>query len=101
MDKRKKDEDFIKNYQNTLNQLSKTFKIKNERYGNSFTDTIDDYGLVASMVRLTDKFKRMTTLFKNKELDSYDEPMLDTMLDMANYLIMTVAYMKEPKDKGI
>lgn len=101
MDKRKKDEDFIKNYQNTLNQLSKTFKIKNERYGNSFTDTIDDYGLVASMVRLTDKFKRMTTLFKNKELDSDDEPMLDTMLDMANYLIMTVAYMKEPKDKGI
>ena len=92
---KEKDDKFRENYQKTVKELSDTFLIKNERYGNSFTNTIDDYGMVASIVRLTDKFNRMTTLFKNKELDEDDEPMVDTMLDMANYLIMTVAYMRE------
>lgn len=92
---KEKDEKFRESYQKTIKELADTFLIKNERYGNSFTDTIDDYGMVASIVRLTDKFNRMTTLFKNKELDEDDEPMKDTMLDMANYLIMTVAYMRK------
>lgn len=92
---KEKDEKFRESYQKTIKELADTFLIKNERYGNSFTDTIDDYGMVASIVRLTDKFNRMTTLFKNKELDEDDEPMTDTMLDMANYLIMTVAYMRK------
>lgn len=92
---KEKDEKFRESYQKTVKELADTFLIKNERYGNSFTDTIDDYGMVASIVRLTDKFNRMTTLFKNKELDEDDEPMTDTMLDMANYLIMTVAYMRK------
>lgn len=95
MSREKKEEQFLENYETTLNELANTFFVKNERYGNSFTDTIEDYGLVASMVRITDKFNRMTTLFKNRELDCDGEPLKDTMLDMANYLIMTVAYMKK------
>lgn len=95
MSREKREEQFLENYETTLNELANTFFLKNERYGNSFTDTIEDYGLVASIVRITDKFNRMTTLFKNTELGCDDEPLKDTMLDMANYLIMTVAYMKE------
>lgn len=95
MSREKREEQFLENYEKTLNELANTFFLKNERYGNSFTDTIEDYGLVSSIVRITDKFNRMTTLFKNRELDCDDEPLKDTMLDMANYLIMTVAYMKE------
>ncbi|NMW84698.1 DUF1599 domain-containing protein [Peptoniphilus sp. AGMB00490] len=94
MGREEREEQFLENYENTLEELANTFFVKNERYGNSFTDTIEDYGLVASIVRLTDKFNRMTTLYKNKELDCDDEPIIDTMLDMANYLIMTVAYLK-------
>ena len=95
MSREKREEQFLKNYETTLSELANTFFLKNERYGNSFTDTIEDYGLVSSIVRITDKFNRMTTLFQNRELDCDDEPLKDTMLDMANYLIMTVAYMKE------
>lgn len=95
MSREKREEKFLENYETTLSELANTFFLKNERYGNSFTDTIEDYGLVASMVRITDKFNRMTTLFQNRELDCDNESLKDTMLDMANYLIMTVAYMKE------
>lgn len=97
MSREKREEQFLKNYEETLNELARTFFLKNERYGNSFTDTMEDYGLVSSIVRITDKFNRMTTLFQNTELGCDDEPLKDTMLDMANYLIMTVAYMREDK----
>lgn len=100
MSREKREEQFLKNYENTLTELANTFFLKNERYGNSFTDTMEDYGLVSSIVRITDKFNRMTTLFKNRELDCDDEPLKDTMLDMANYLIMTVAYIKEEDKKN-
>lgn len=98
MGRKEREEQFLKNYEDTLGELAHTFFTKNERYGNSFTDTIEDYGLVASIVRLTDKFNRMTTLYKNQPLDCDDEPIIDTMLDMANYLIMTVAYLKNPNE---
>lgn len=99
MSREKREEQFLANYERVLNDLSKMFFLKNERYGNSFTDTIEDYGLVASMVRITDKFKRMTTLFQNSKLSYDDESLKDTMLDMANYLIMTVAYLTEDSEK--
>lgn len=97
MQKQDKDNNFLECYQETLNQMADTFYLKNERYGDSFTQTMDDYGLVTSIIRITDKFNRLTTLYKNKNLDVDDEPIMDTMLDMANYLAMTVAYIKSRK----
>lgn len=99
MQKQDKDNNFLECYQETLNQMADTFYLKNERYGDSFTQTMDDYGLVTSIIRITDKFNRLTTLYKNKNLDVDDEPIIDTMLDMANYLAMTVAYIKSRKEE--
>lgn len=96
-----KDNKFLECYQETLNEMAETFYLKNERYGDSFTQTMDDYGMVTSIIRVTDKFNRMKTLYQNRELDEDDEPIVDTMLDMANYLVMTLAYIKsreEPKE---
>lgn len=89
-----KDNKFLECYQETLDDMAETFYLKNERYGDSFTQTMDDYGMVTSIIRVTDKFNRMKTLYQNRELDEDDEPIMDTMLDMANYLAMTIAYLK-------
>lgn len=96
-----KDNKFLECYQDTLNEMAETFYLKNERYGDSFTQTMDDYGMVTAMIRITDKFNRMKTLYQNRDLDADDEPIMDTMLDMANYLVMTIAYIKsrEEEDK--
>lgn len=96
-----KDNKFLECYQDTLNDMAETFYLKNERYGDSFTQTMDDYGMVTAMIRITDKFNRMKTLYQNRDLDADDEPIMDTMLDMANYLVMTIAYIKsrEEEDK--
>lgn len=98
MEIQEKDNNFLQCYQDTLNNMAETFYLKNERYGDSFTQTMDDYGLVTSIIRITDKFNRMKTLFQNKELDEDDEPIMDTMLDMANYLAMTIAYIKSREE---
>lgn len=98
MELQEKDNNFLECYQETLNEMAETFYLKNERYGDSFTQTMDDYGLVTSMIRVTDKFNRMKTLYQNKELDEDDEPIMDTMLDMANYLVMTIAYIKSREE---
>lgn len=97
-----KDNKFLECYQETLNDMAETFYLKNERYGDSFTQTMDDYGMVTSMIRVTDKFNRLKTLYQNRELDEDDEPIVDTMLDMANYLVMTLAYIKSraPKENS-
>lgn len=98
MEKQDKDNNFLECYHATLNEMANTFFIKNERYGDSFTQTMDDYGMVTSMIRVTDKFNRLKTLYQNKNLDEDDESIVDTMLDMANYLVMTIAYIKSREE---
>lgn len=69
-----------------------TYTAKNHDYGDSFANTIKKYGFVAAMVRMSDKFNRLETLFRNKgDQKVQDESMKDTLLDLATYSVM--AYM--------
>ena len=51
-------------------------------------------GIVASAVRMTDKLNRFKTLM-NKPHSEVDESLCDTLLDLANYAVMTARYIKE------
>lgn len=70
--------------------LHETYKAKNKDYGNSFTETYEELGHVAPYLRVTDKYKRIRNLVHNgiDNIEVKDEKMLDTILDMSNYLIM-------------
>ena len=72
--------------------LHKTFLKKNADYGSSFHDTYADLGIISAVTRISDKFNRTKTLAKNidKEPNVKTESITDTLLDMANYCIMTV-----------
>lgn len=83
------------------NHLNEVYAIKNKRYGNSFDESVDEWGLVAAGVRIGDKYKRMTELIKAyneaegySELDTDDETLIDTLLDAANYNIMLAMYLE-------
>lgn len=71
------------------NQLHDTYRRKNADYGDSFGKQFKEYGLTSSAIRLEDKFSRFKNLIKQQALVQ-DEKMEDTLLDMANYCIMTV-----------
>ncbi len=72
------------------NQIHATYKQKNQAYGDSFGRSFQDYGITSAAVRISDKFNRFVNLSKNTDVDTGDEPIIDTLLDLANYCLMTV-----------
>lgn len=79
------------NFQEITDQMSETYKRKNADYGNSFDQTLDEFGLIASVIRLHDKVNRIKQLAKNKN-QVKDESIKDTLLDLANYAVMTICW---------
>lgn len=77
-------------------EMFQTYLKKNADYGDSFSKSLNENGLVAAKVRLEDKFNRFGNLIKNDQQVS-DESKEDTLLDMANYAIMTVMWMRDEK----
>lgn len=72
-----------------LNEIHDTYKRKNADYGNSFGEQFIEYGLLSAVIRLDDKMRRLKQLLKN-EAQVKDESIRDTLLDLANYAIMTI-----------
>ena len=70
--------------------LNHIYTIKNQKYGDSFSVTVQKYGIIAALTRLSDKWQRFETLILTKDPGTPDESIRDTLLDMANYCIMTV-----------
>lgn len=77
-------------------RLNNIYKKKNADYGDSFGKSFEKHGLYASTIRLEDKFNRFENLIKN-EAQVQDETIVDTLLDMANYAIMTVIELEGAK----
>lgn len=72
-----------------LDEIYDTYKRKNADYGNSFGEQFIEYGLLSAVIRLDDKMRRLKQLLKN-EAQVKDESIRDTLLDLANYAIMTI-----------
>lgn len=79
----------VKHHEKICQQLNDTYKRKNADYGNSFSKQFEEYGITSSAIRIEDKFLRFKNLLKN-DAKVKDEPLEDTLLDLANYAIMTV-----------
>lgn len=79
--------------------LAETLQEKNDAYGDSFTESVDKFGLVVMPIRLSDKFNRICQLIKNGKLSENDESLQDTLLDMAGYSILGLKYLKEHEDE--
>lgn len=97
-----KEDNFVSNVEK-LGQLNlEIFKEKNKKYGNSFLDSLEEYGFLPLLIRLYEKNKRLEMLVheyeENNNRDT-DESILDTLLDISNYCLMGAEYynMKENK----
>lgn len=75
-------------------ELYETYKKKNKDYGDSFAKSLDKHGLIAAIVRMDDKMSRLVTLEKSESIE-VNESMRDTVMDLANYAIMTAMWMDE------
>lgn len=84
----------VEEFRKITHSMTQTYSAKNHDYGNSFDISLDKFGLVAAVVRIGDKMNRIESLI-SKEARVKDESIKDTLLDMANYAIMTVMWMNK------
>lgn len=80
----------IQKHKELLSELHETYKDKNHKYGDSFTETINKYGLISSLTRMHDKFSRIENIILNQAEDDEEERLSDSLKDLANYCLMTV-----------
>lgn len=70
--------------------LANTYAEKNRMYNDSFSESVERYGIVAAITRLSDKFHRAENLLVFNKAPVNFESAEDTLLDLAAYSIMTV-----------
>lgn len=77
--------------------MHEIFIKKNHDYGNSFEQSLNEEGLAGMRIRGGDKWLRFKNLSKGTNPFVKDESIRDTLLDLANYCIMTVMWMDKQK----
>lgn len=82
----------------TIN-LRNLYDAKNRDYGDSFGQSFQKWGLPMACIRLGDKLNRLESFAQKKDMQVNDESVEDTLMDMANYAIMTLVEMNMRKKK--
>lgn len=82
------------------NELHSTWKQKNKAYGDSFSKSVETYGLTAALTRMSDKWNRIENLIMKSDTNVGDEPLRDSLMDLANYCLMTVMCIEKDKESA-
>ena len=84
-------------------ELCDTFKSKNADYGNSFSQLYQEFGdngIITAAVQISHKYHRFMNLAKGTPTN-VNESLRDTLLDLANYCILTVMELDKAKEREI
>ena len=102
-------EELIKFHMDTCTKLNEVVKKKNADYAGSDGDAFNNFTRIERLsrkttteqgflVRMSDKFGRLTSFIEGNELLVKDEAVEDTLDDLANYCILMKAYLKHKRD---
>lgn len=80
-------------------ELGAIYSRKNADYGDSFHKTFVEEGMAMPRIRLTDKLERFKQLTRSGSRQVADESVRDTLMDLANYAIMTVMEMDREENR--
>lgn len=69
--------------------MHETYVQKNADYGDSFHQTYRKFGIISCIVRISDKYHRLVNLTQSGSNPTF-ESLRDTLLDLANYCLLTV-----------
>jgi hypothetical protein len=87
-------------FRDITEKMRKTFLKKNHDYGNSFHETWDEFGdkgIITALTQISHKYHRLMNIgLGTKPL--VDESIDDTLLDMANYCILTIMELEKARN---
>ena len=74
---------------------------KNAAYGDSFHKLYSDLGIISAITQISHKYNRLVNLAKDKNANTLvtDESITDTLLDLANYCILTEMEIEREQNK--
>lgn len=82
--------------------LRNLYEAKNRDYNDSFGQSFEKWGLPMSCIRLGDKLNRLESFAQQKKMFVADEGVKDTLMDLANYAIMTLVELElDQKNKVV
>ena len=84
----------VETFKDILTECLDIYKKKNNDYGNSFDKGCETIGSAYAIGRIYDKCNRVIELTKPDKIAKVNESLEDTLIDMANYCIMYVSYMR-------
>ena len=91
----------IERHKALCDRLNDLYARKNHDYGDSFHTTFVEEGFAMSRIRLSDKLNRFKALsHAGSAVMVGDERIEDTLLDLANYALMTLLEMEVAADDG-
>lgn len=88
----------VEKHMGICKKLNALYEAKNHDYGDSFGKSYKEYGLNMACIRLEDKLNRLKSINFNKTTKVADESLIDTLMDLANYSIMTVLELELEKE---
>ena len=84
-------------FEDIVKELTELYKKKNKDYGNSFEQSLNQYGLLPTVIRLKEKIARADNILMNNQASVAEESIEDTLKDIANYSIITLTWLKNKK----
>lgn len=82
--------------QKVLEEIRTLYERKNHDYGNSFSKSFGEFGLLSPVIRLSDKVERLKTLCKAES--KVNESVEDTLIDISLYAILTLVELNKRKE---
>lgn len=89
----------VRQHAAVCNELNALFARKNADYGDAFHTSFLDEGLAMARIRLGDKLARFKNLSRSNVQMVSDESIRDTLIDLANYAVMTVMELDNAKQE--
>lgn len=84
-------------FKTITDEMLDTYIKKNADYGNSFSETIREFGFIPAVARINDKVKRMKNIVKGQKMNIESESLRDALLDTANYCVLTIMELDNQK----
>jgi hypothetical protein len=91
----------VAKHQIICQEMNALYQRKNDKYGDSFHKTYEEYGSAMLCIRLDDKLARAKQLLIHGKEATDNESIRDTLIDLANYAIMGIMELEDEKNPTI
>ena len=86
-------------FKDVTEEMNALYERKNHDYGNSFSETFRKLGIISAATRMLDKMNRIVSLVTKDQKKVNDESLRDTLIDIANYAVMTIMEIDKKKER--